>query len=42
MSAVLKPAPSRAVGAHLEPMTPDRLPSVLADEDTLTLTTQEA
>ena len=32
MSAVLKPAPSSAVEAHLEPMTPERLPAVLAVE----------
>ena len=32
MSAVLKHAPSSAVEAHLEPMTPERLPAVLAVE----------
>ena len=35
MSAVLKPAPSSAVEAHLEPMTPERLPAVLAVEQSV-------
>ena len=35
MSAVLKPAPSSAVEAHLEPMTPERLPTVLAVEQSV-------
>ena len=34
MSAVLQPAPSSAVEAHLEPLTPERLPAVLAGEIT--------
>ena len=35
MSAVLKPAPSSAVEAHLEPMTPERLPAVRAVEQSV-------
>lgn len=35
MSAVLKPAPSSAVEAHLEPLTPERLPAVLAVEQSV-------
>ena len=35
MSAVLQPAPSSAVEAHLEPMTPERLPAVLAVEQSV-------
>ena len=35
MSAVLKPAPSSAVEAHLAPMTPERLPAVLAVEQSV-------
>ena len=35
MSVVLKPAPSSAVEAHLEPMTPERLPAVLAVEQSV-------
>ena len=35
MSAVLKPAPSSAVEAHLEPLTPARLPAVLAVEQSV-------
>ena len=35
MSAVLHPAPSSAVEAHLEPMTPERLPAVLAVEQSV-------
>ena len=35
MSALLKPAPSSAVEAHLEPLTPERLPAVLAVEQSV-------
>ena len=35
MSAVLKPAPSSAVEAHLEPLTAERLPTVLAVEQSV-------
>ena len=35
MSAVLQPAPSSAVEAHLEPLTPERLPAVLAVEQSV-------
>ena len=35
MSAVLKPAPSSAVEAHLEPMTPERRQVVLAVEQSV-------
>ena len=35
MSAVLQPAPSSAVEAHLQPLTPERLPAVLAVEQSV-------
>ena len=35
MSACLQTAPSSAVEAHLEPMTPERLPAVLAVEQSV-------